>query len=354
MGLVKSDDGTVVAEYEYSPAGVMLKAAGPLAKANTFRFSTKPTDDETGVVPFHLRDYDPDLQRWLSRDLIDENGGGNLYCFAQNNSISLVDAHGLAVSGFSPQTGPVTLSLVNNVMYAPGTSLRMAGEYHHERFEVPLSVDVSVSRFASEIEVFDIELKIRRPNASRDAWNKAVQFDGGYAPAIGWAKPTWVDGWAYGDFAYWARKSDLTEDYAIEATAKEDTGMNGHIGSWVGPSEWGPEASGYWYTHAWRPYHKEDTGQLINEITAPVLSVGLDNGPRGCMKGKVLLRLLPNSAEYSGGRVAGPITVEWPGDHGENKPTITITSSDTVPSQIVEDLHPIYGLLTLKEHGWLK
>jgi hypothetical protein len=37
MGLVNSSDGSVVAEYEYSPAGVTLKATGPLAKANTFR-----------------------------------------------------------------------------------------------------------------------------------------------------------------------------------------------------------------------------------------------------------------------------------------------------------------------------
>jgi RHS repeat-associated protein len=91
MGLVNSADGTVVAEYEYSPVGVTLKASGPLAKANPFRFSTKPTDDENGVVPFPLRDYSPDLQRWLSRDALGERGGANLYVYVRNNAVNNTD-----------------------------------------------------------------------------------------------------------------------------------------------------------------------------------------------------------------------------------------------------------------------
>jgi len=43
MGLVDAT-GTKVAEYEYSPFGETLKAAGPNARANHFRFSTKCTD----------------------------------------------------------------------------------------------------------------------------------------------------------------------------------------------------------------------------------------------------------------------------------------------------------------------
>jgi hypothetical protein len=33
--------------YQYGPFGELLRATGPMAKANPFRFSTKYQDDET-------------------------------------------------------------------------------------------------------------------------------------------------------------------------------------------------------------------------------------------------------------------------------------------------------------------
>ena len=48
--LVKASDGTVSARYEYGPFGELLRATGPMAKANPFRFSTKYQDDESDLV----------------------------------------------------------------------------------------------------------------------------------------------------------------------------------------------------------------------------------------------------------------------------------------------------------------
>jgi hypothetical protein len=45
--LVNATDGTGSASYEYGPFGEVLRASGPMARANPFRFSTKYQDDES-------------------------------------------------------------------------------------------------------------------------------------------------------------------------------------------------------------------------------------------------------------------------------------------------------------------
>jgi len=65
------------------------------ADDNPFRFSTKVTDDETGLVYYGYRYYSPILGRWISRDPIGEKGGLNLARLSRNQPISYVDALGL-------------------------------------------------------------------------------------------------------------------------------------------------------------------------------------------------------------------------------------------------------------------
>jgi RHS repeat-associated protein len=118
MALVSAGDGSVAARYEYGPFGELLRATGPMAKANPFRFSTKYQDDETGLLYYGYRYYDPNTGRWLNRDPLASqplevtfrlrNGtlktqeipgelivGPNLYQFVGNNSIQFVDPYGL-------------------------------------------------------------------------------------------------------------------------------------------------------------------------------------------------------------------------------------------------------------------
>jgi RHS repeat-associated protein len=59
-----------------------------------FWFSSKYTDDKTGLVYYGYRYYAPGLGRWTSRDPIEEEGGLNLNAFCSNNSIGFVDVLG--------------------------------------------------------------------------------------------------------------------------------------------------------------------------------------------------------------------------------------------------------------------
>jgi RHS repeat-associated protein len=92
-----STTGTVQAAYTYGPFGETLRAAGPLAQANPWRFSTKYQDDETGLLYYGYRFYNPTDGRWPSRDPIEEDGGVNLYALVSNYPIGRIDVLGHAI-----------------------------------------------------------------------------------------------------------------------------------------------------------------------------------------------------------------------------------------------------------------
>ena len=118
VGLVSATTGTETARYEYGPFGEPIRASGPVAALNPFRFSTKRTDPTIDLVLYEYRGYQPNTGRWLNRDPIEERGaevmlrqngrvrlkyaellpdGANLYGFVRNDPVSLVDADGRAI-----------------------------------------------------------------------------------------------------------------------------------------------------------------------------------------------------------------------------------------------------------------
>ena len=88
-------DGAATARYEYGPFGELLRATGPMAKSNPFRFSTKYHDDETDLLYYGYRYYAPGTGRWVSRDPIGESGGLNTYCGMRNDLNDYADRLGL-------------------------------------------------------------------------------------------------------------------------------------------------------------------------------------------------------------------------------------------------------------------
>jgi len=95
------------ASYEYGPFGENRSTTGELGapasggthqgQRNPFRFSTKYTDAETGLVYYGYRYYSPSMGRWVSRDPMGEVDV-NVYA-AMRNAMSLnIDILGLRAS----------------------------------------------------------------------------------------------------------------------------------------------------------------------------------------------------------------------------------------------------------------
>jgi RHS repeat-associated protein len=129
LALADAATGASVAQYEYGPFGEPLRATGPAAAANPFRFSTRYTDAETGVIMYPLRPYSPTLGRFLSRDPIEERGGANLFGMAGNDLIDRVDPLGLRVT-VAPPPPQVEIPIPGSGSYvgpyAPDTSSKGA------------------------------------------------------------------------------------------------------------------------------------------------------------------------------------------------------------------------------------
>ena len=87
-------DRTVSANYEYGPFGEPIRVSGSYAKANPLRWSTKFTDDDSGLVYYGYRYYTPSQGRWIGRDPTTDQVFLNLYLFCHNNSIGKVDIDG--------------------------------------------------------------------------------------------------------------------------------------------------------------------------------------------------------------------------------------------------------------------
>jgi len=85
----------LLAQYRYDPYGRQTWSTGTLKDANAYRFSSKEFIPNLGFLHYGFRFYDPQTQRWLNRDPIEEYGGKNLYCFVRNQPTKLRDSYGL-------------------------------------------------------------------------------------------------------------------------------------------------------------------------------------------------------------------------------------------------------------------
>jgi RHS repeat-associated protein len=67
-------NGAIVAKYQYDPYGNLLSLSGPLAEANTYRFSSKEWHLNSGLYYYGFRFYSPSLQRWPNSDPLGDIG----------------------------------------------------------------------------------------------------------------------------------------------------------------------------------------------------------------------------------------------------------------------------------------
>lgn len=132
MGLVDGASGTVSAQYEYDPFGEPIRVSGTMGETNPFRWSTKYTDDESGLVYYGYRYYNPSSGRWISRDPIGEAGGLMLYGFCNNNPVNGFDDHGLAANWHHllPQAHEAYFRQVGLDIHGPAYGWILEADFH--------------------------------------------------------------------------------------------------------------------------------------------------------------------------------------------------------------------------------
>lgn len=95
------DTEDIVARYLYNPFGKLIGQWGQLAGVNSFQFSSM--QQKAGLSLYPARPYDPNLQRFLNPDPIGEQGGINLYRFAENSPLSSIDPFGFQDGFANPE-----------------------------------------------------------------------------------------------------------------------------------------------------------------------------------------------------------------------------------------------------------
>jgi RHS repeat-associated protein len=190
-------NGVLAAKYLYDPFGNTLAQYGSLASANYYRFSSKEWSADSGLYYYLYRFYNPNLQRWLNRDPIEENGGINLSEFAANNPDDNVDALGEDIGIYGGGTinenqWTVNLSSPPNQVEDP---VGMAAKYFLGQGQsASLSPQyVGIVENSPEVELFKDNLKssaesrmCKTPCGQSGSYSPAPLNDNDYHPFSSW------------------------------------------------------------------------------------------------------------------------------------------------------------------------
>lgn len=91
--LVDIENQLAVENMRYSAFGEEIIAVSK--SINPWRFSSKRTDPESGLIYFGKRYYNPSSSQWTTLDPLRSIEGPNHYSFASNNPLSRIDSYGL-------------------------------------------------------------------------------------------------------------------------------------------------------------------------------------------------------------------------------------------------------------------
>ena len=92
-----NSSGTIVQNYVYDAYG---NAKSSLGLTNSFRYTAREFDPETGLYYDRARYYDPTQGRFLSEDPIGFGGGNDFYPYADNNPVAYSDPFGLQACSY--------------------------------------------------------------------------------------------------------------------------------------------------------------------------------------------------------------------------------------------------------------
>ncbi|MGD9163025.1 MAG: RHS repeat-associated core domain-containing protein [Desulfobacteraceae bacterium] len=159
-----NENGALVWAADYLPFGEADVTIETIE--NNLRFKGQYFDSETGFHYNYHRYYDPSTGRYLTPDPIGLEGGINLYAYASNNPINLIDPLGLSIwkKGFL-------------VIKALGNNRKIVAKVKAK------NVQDAVKKVSSKLDNIDTRTGakqvVQTPNQkSRDALSKALSPDG--------------------------------------------------------------------------------------------------------------------------------------------------------------------------------
>jgi RHS repeat-associated protein len=90
---LSDSSGVLVNTYSYDSFGRVTSSSGTVT--NTFKYSGREVDSETGLGFYRARYYDPNTGRFINEDPIRFRGGFNFYAYVYDNPVNLTDKFGL-------------------------------------------------------------------------------------------------------------------------------------------------------------------------------------------------------------------------------------------------------------------
>jgi len=92
---VTDSAGVIIKQLDYDSFGNVISDSNSSVNI-PFGFAGGLYDNDTDLIRFGYRDYDPDTGRWTARDPVGFAGGDiNLYRYVLNDPINFVDPDGL-------------------------------------------------------------------------------------------------------------------------------------------------------------------------------------------------------------------------------------------------------------------
>ncbi len=91
--VVNTTDNSVTQEITYTAYGEVVTDSNP--GFQPFYFAGGMYDQDTTLIRFGARDYDPETGSWIQRDPIRFDGGMNLYGYVGGDPVNMIDVTGL-------------------------------------------------------------------------------------------------------------------------------------------------------------------------------------------------------------------------------------------------------------------